>query len=148
MLPQTPNLNFGFGLQGVKMGTVFELNRRGTFTLDTARDLLPLVYKITSEIDEELQVLKSQLACAVEQKNAERSASLETEAAALVERWESKLLKLGVSPKGLWLVDFDMGQGFFCWKYPELDIKFWHGYNDGFSGRKRIEDKPQSEPLL
>lgn len=130
------------------MGTVFELNRRGIFTVDSARELLPLVYKITTEVDEEMQTLKGQIACAQHQDNFDKSQSLESSAQELLERWESKILKLGLAPKGMWLVDFDMGQGYFCWKYPELDIRFWHGYDDGFSGRRPIEALMQDSTIL
>lgn len=130
------------------MGTVFELNRRGTFTIETARELLPLVYKITAEVDEEMQSLKGKAFHSSEHEDLEKFNALEASARALIERWESKILKLGLEPKGLWLVDFNMGNGYFCWKYPELDIKFWHGYNDGFSGRKAIPTEPQPEPTL
>ncbi|MEY4617237.1 MAG: hypothetical protein RJB66_2197 [Pseudomonadota bacterium] len=121
------------------MGTVFELNRRGIYSVETAREILPLVYKITSEIDEEMQTLKGQISAAQQLEDLQKAQQLEESAQALLERWESKVLKLGLAPKGMWLVDFDMGQGYFCWKYPELDIKFWHGYNDGYSGRRPIE---------
>lgn len=125
------------------MGTVFELNRRGIYSVESAREILPLVYKITSEIDEEMQTLKGQISAAQQLEDLQKSQQLEESAQALLERWESKVLKLGLAPKGMWLVDFDMGRGYFCWKYPELDIKFWHGYNDGFSGRRPIEDNAE-----
>lgn len=133
-------------LQGVVMGTIFELNRRGTFNIDSARQLLPLVYKITSEIDSEFQILMEQITVARNQSNVERTGELEAEVQSLIGRWEGKIMKLGLEPKGIWLVDFDTGNGFYCWKYPEMDIKFWHGYDDGFSGRKPIEsavDQPE-----
>jgi hypothetical protein len=127
-------------LQGVGMGTIFELNRRGTFNIDSARQLLPLVYKITAEIDDEFQRLMEQVNIAKSQSNVERTAEIEALVQTLIGRWEGKVMKLGLEPKGIWLVDFNAGDGFFCWKYPEMDIKFWHGYNDGFSGRKPIQD--------
>ena len=41
--------------------------------------------------------------------------------------------------KGMWLADFDAGNGYYCWKFPENEIRFWHGYKDGFSGRVEIQ---------
>jgi hypothetical protein len=37
------------------------------------------------------------------------------------------------------MADFDNGEGFYCWKYPEIKINHWHGYQDGFSGRILVE---------
>ncbi len=125
------------------MGTVFELNRRGVFNIESARQMLPLVYKITSESDDEFQILMEQISIARSQSDIEKTSELETGVQSLISRWESKIMKLGLEPKGIWLIDFDAGDGFFCWKYPEIDIKFWHGYDDGFSGRKPIQDEPK-----
>ena len=41
--------------------------------------------------------------------------------------------------KGLWLVDFDNGEGYYCWSYPEPAITHYHGYDDGFAGRISIQ---------
>lgn len=121
------------------MGEVFELNRRGVFSLASARQLLPLVFKITAEIDIEARRVMDLMMTAQKDDDSGRYRLLEAEAQVLIDRWEAKIRKLGLEPKGLWLVDIDFGQGYFCWKYPELDIKFWHGYSDGFTGRRPIE---------
>ncbi len=46
---------------------------------------------------------------------------------------------LGVEVKGLWLVDFDNGSGYYCWRWPERELAFFHGYDEGFAGRTRIQ---------
>ena len=45
---------------------------------------------------------------------------------------------LGVEIKGLWLVDFDNGSGYYCWQHPEPSLSHYHGYEDGFAGRMKI----------
>ena len=45
---------------------------------------------------------------------------------------------MGLEVKGLWLVDFDNGEGYYCWKYPESVVCHYHGYEDGFAGRMKI----------
>lgn len=100
------------------MSEVFELKKNKTFTLQEARGILPLVKKITQE--------------AVEQTEEGQEMPL------IAEKWSEKILKLGCEPKGLWMVDFDNGQGFYCWHYPEEDVDFFHSYQDGFNGRTPI----------
>lgn len=121
------------------MGNIFEFNRRLSFNLDSARQMLSLVYRITADVDHQFQDLTSRIATAQKAQDTQIVHELETQVQALIQRWENKITKLGLEPKGIWLVDFDAGNGFYCWKYPELEIKFWHAYKDGFTGRKPIE---------
>ena len=32
-------------------------------------------------------------------------------------------------------LDFDKGDGYYCWKYPEPALNHFHGYEEGFGGR-------------
>ena len=56
-----------------------------------------------------------------------------------VSHWARSMEALGLEVKGLWLVDFDNGSGYFCWRWPEEELAFFHGYEDGFDGRLRIQ---------
>ena len=53
----------------------------------------------------------------------------------VVQEWAEELKTLGVEIKGLWLVDFDSGAGYYCWKYPEPALNHFHSYEEGFAGR-------------
>ena len=46
--------------------------------------------------------------------------------------------ELGAEAKGLWLVDFDAGNGYYSWKHPEPTVSDYHGYDDGFAGRMKM----------
>ena len=52
--------------------------------------------------------------------------------------WAEAVQDLGAEAKGLWLVDFDAGNGYYCWKHPEPTVSHYHGYDDGFAGRMKI----------
>jgi hypothetical protein len=56
----------------------------------------------------------------------------------VVTEWARALMERGLEVKGLWLVDFDNGSGYYCWRYPEDGLHFYHSYEEGFSGRMRI----------
>lgn len=56
----------------------------------------------------------------------------------VVARWSSEIEALGCQVKGLWLVDFDSGDGYFCWRHPEPALAHFHGYDEGFAGRVPI----------
>ena len=93
---------------------------RRTFTLDEARALMPKVQELTAEAVERYAKLPGDL----------EDARLE-----VVQEWAEELRTLGLEIKGLWLVDFDSGAGYYCWKYPELSLNHFHSYEEGFAGR-------------
>lgn len=112
--------------------------REGSFTLEEAKQLLPLIYRITDECSQKAEHLMAHLDA--EDPNSQVGQELENKINSVITSWHDKIKKLGAHPKGLWLVDFDSGDGHFCWKFPEPQINFWHSYSDGFSNRKTIEE--------
>ena len=44
---------------------------------------------------------------------------LATSHQAIVEQWTREVEALGLAVKGLWLVDWDCGDGYYCWRHPE-----------------------------
>ncbi|HKA37431.1 MAG TPA: tetratricopeptide repeat protein [Thermoanaerobaculia bacterium] len=93
------------------------------FTLGEAREALPRVREITEEA-----VASYESAAGVEDQQQE-----------IVGRWVRRITALGVEVKGLWLVDFDSGAGYYCWKYPEPALEYFHGYEEGFAGRLPLQ---------
>ena len=117
---------------------IVEINsRKKVFTLDEARKILPLVHRITREARQKVQACIQTLN-GLPDKNCDKGRKLEAEINEAVGHWQAKLEKLGVEPKGLWVADFNSGSGYFCWRFPEEAIEFWHNYSDGFSKRTLI----------
>jgi len=57
----------------------------------------------------------------------------------IVGAWAQAVMEMGIEVKGLWLIDFDNGSGYYCWRYPEQSLQFYHSYEEGFRGRMRIQ---------
>jgi hypothetical protein len=114
---------------------VFTIRKNKIFSLEGVRDLLPLVSKITKEANEELGLLEAQLESAETPRDRKQ---IENELNNRVLRWTEKIAKLGAEAKGFWLVDFDNGEGYYCWKYGEGDVLHFHDYESGFAGRMPI----------
>ena len=107
--------------------------RRRAWTLEAARALLPDVRARTAEAVAEVEALAREA--------GRRAGSAQRVEAAIRERigrWVREMEALGLEVKGLWLVDFDTGGGYLCWRWPEERLEWFHGYEDGFAGRTRI----------
>jgi hypothetical protein len=110
---------------------------RAIFSLQEARALLPRVKHLTADAVRRAESLAERLH-GIEETEREHAA-LSAELRGVVDGWAESLRTLGAEPKGLWLVDFDNGDGYYCWCYPEPGITHYHGYADGFSGRMKIQ---------
>ncbi len=113
------------------------------FSLAQAQASLPFIYRLTEDSAREVRYL---MACvdALPDKKSERAFELQDQINVIIGKWQNKLERLGAKPKGLWLADFDNGSGYFCWKFPETEISYKHGYQDGFTGRILISSNEES----
>jgi hypothetical protein len=109
---------------------------RPIFSLEQARELLPHVKHVTADAVRQAETLAAQLNGLAEDDpdHITLSAALRD----VVNFWAEEVRQLGVQAKGMWLVDFDNGEGYYCWSYPESTIAHYHGYSDGFEGRLKI----------
>ncbi|HET7707865.1 MAG TPA: DUF2203 family protein [Thermoanaerobaculia bacterium] len=94
------------------------------FSYEEAAALLPDVQRLTGEAVERVDSLSE--AAVDEYQN-------------VVEEWAAGVMSLGIEVKGLWLIDFDNGSGYYCWRWPEPSLQFFHGYDEGFGGRVMLQ---------
>ena len=87
--------------------------------------MLPEVQRLTGEAVDALDMLADDESSAAYQR--------------VVSHWAEALMGMGIEVKGLWLVDFDNGSGYYCWSYPEPSLQYFHGYEDGFRGRVKLQ---------
>jgi hypothetical protein len=132
-----------------------------TFTLDEAKMLLPVLEsllrtaisgkKLMEEVDGELQELSHRIflnggthvdVVAVARRKAERAKAEQRAKDALAE-----IDSIGVQVKDIdiGLLDFpcevDGKTVLLCWKMGENSITHWHGTDEGFAGRKLIDER-------
>lgn len=108
------------------------------FTLAEARELFPLIRRITEESYRELEPVRNRIQSLL--PTSPELVRVEQAYEAIVTRWVGKMERLGVVVKGLWLVDFDTGDGYLCWRFPELQLGHYHGHDQGFDQRRSLSD--------
>jgi hypothetical protein len=105
------------------------------FTLQEARDLLPEIQDRTSAAVRAHETITERVKKA---RTAPEQVAHKRALQEVVRRWIDDITRLGAEAKGLWLVDFDNGAGYYCWEHPEPALDYFHTYEDGRAGRLRI----------
>jgi hypothetical protein len=96
------------------------------FTYEDASALLPEVQRLTNEAIARADALDEATATGDDYQR-------------IVQEWADAIMSLGIEVKGLWLIDFDNGSGYYCWQHPEESLQYFHGYEDGFRGRVKLQ---------
>lgn len=109
------------------------------FSYEEARALIGEIQKKTAFADNRLQALRAKLQS--EPDASDKARKLNEWIQTVIARWSREILEIGAMPKGLWTVDFDSGEGYYyCWSMGESDLEHFHGYEDGFRGRRPLTD--------
>lgn len=109
--------------------------RRGKriFSYDEALSTFPVVRDLTAAAVRRIEALTTTVASREEMDD--RREEIEDEYQQIVSSWAKQVSSIGCEVKGLWLVDWDSGDGYYCWRHPEQAISFFHTYDEGFDGR-------------
>ncbi len=107
------------------------------WTLEAAQQMFPEVRDRTERAVHQTESLIAERDALAEER-PERE-GLEERIQQAVQRWAREMEALGLAVKGLWLVDFDSGSGYYCWKWPEERLEYYHTYEEGLEGRIRIQ---------
>jgi hypothetical protein len=108
------------------MGELIPIHSRRTFTQEEALDLLPIVRRITERVAAEVAEMQEQIRFVPYSEPLYQRLSSQIELA--VRRWAIKISKLGCEPRGVWLVDFDAGEGWFTWRLGDKGLAFFHSH--------------------
>ena len=106
------------------------------FTYEEALATFPRVRELTEQAVQQIEAMVNRLQSS--QELEDRKAELDEAASEIAQAWAGEITALGCEIKGMWLVDWDSGDGYYCWKYPEETLAHYHSYEDGFAGRVPI----------
>jgi hypothetical protein len=106
------------------------------FSLSEAKALLPLVERITNDHYRQLVPVQEKLNMML--SNDPRRLPYERAFEEVVSAWKKKMDRLGLTVKGLWVVEFEVGDGHLNWRFPELKIGYFRPRNADLSQRIRL----------
>jgi hypothetical protein len=95
------------------------------FSYEEAVALLPAVQELTTVAVSRIEELDEEETSTDEYQD-------------IIQEWADGVKRLGIEVRGLWLIDFDSGSGYYCWQYPEPSLQYFHGYEEGFVGRIKL----------
>ena len=116
-----------------------------SFSLEEANSILPVIIKISHKHSFKVTQLFQKIEMLGE--NGKVDSKIESAIDESIRIWKEKVIKLNAIPRGLWRVDFPWvsttnpsDRGYFCWKFPEKSILYWHGSSGGNSSRVAIDE--------
>ena len=110
------------------MGDVIPIHSRRQFTQGEAEELLPILRRITEAADSRAREIHEQLRWVPREEPL--AARLQGDLDLVVRRWAIKVSRLGCAPRGVWLVDFDAGDGWYSWRYGDEQLSFFHPHGE------------------
>jgi len=108
------------------MGEVIPIHSRRTFTKEEAESILPIIRRVTEGTSAEVAELQEKLKFVPPSEPLYDRIYSSIELA--IRRWAVKISKLGCEPRGIWLVDFDAGEGWYTWRLGDDELCFFHSH--------------------
>src|SRR5690242_13766081 len=91
--------------------------RKRVFSYDEAVSLMPEVRRLTEEAYRQVETLAD---------GPRQDPQVQAQLDRVIRDWAHRLEEMGIEVKDLWLIDFDNGSGYYCWRYPEETLQFYH----------------------
>ena len=106
------------------------------FSYDEATSTFPVVRDLTAEAVRKVEALANTVGDRDDLES--RREELENAREMIFRWWAEQVTSVGCEVKGIWLVDWDSGDGYYCWRFPEESLGHFHTYEEGFAGRLPI----------
>ncbi len=125
------------------MGDIIPIHTRRIFSEVEAVTLLPIIRRITERTAEIVETLQEQQRFVPHDEPLHER--LQSQIDAEFKRWAIKVIKLGCEPHGVWLVNFDAGNGWYTWRLGDEGLTFFHSQSG--SSTANMVDTPAENGL-
>lgn len=109
------------------MGMVIPIHSHRVFTRKDAEEILPIIRRITEQAALKASDLRERLRFVPVEEHLHERLSIRLDTT--VKMWATKIAHLGCEPRGIWLVDFDTGDGWLSWRYGDDGLHHFHSRN-------------------
>lgn len=109
------------------MGMVIPIHSHRIFTREEAEELLPIVRRMTEQAASKAGDLQERLRFVPVEEHLHERLSIRLDTT--VKMWAAKISHLGCEPRGIWLVDFETGDGWLSWRYGDDGLNYFHSRN-------------------
>ena len=108
------------------------------FSLAEAQSLLPVVRKVTRRAIDDCDPIRERYRNLLNCDPRKPQLALQYEK--IIRLWMMKIERFGLMARGLWVVEFDTGEGYLSWKYPELRLAFFVDSEDASLTRRSLSE--------
>ena len=110
-------------------------------SLEQANQLMPYVQGITEKAAREVLVLAQERDLyEIDEPGYQACVGKIQE---VIDAWVAQVDRAGLKANGLWAVDFDKGDGYYSWKYPEPSLEYCRQDEGGAGSGKRELIQPE-----
>jgi len=106
------------------MAEIIQIFSPRQFTEEEAQNLLPTVKRITVQAATEADKIEEQLRFIPRDEPIFRRLAADLDL--VIRRWAIKIKKLGLKPSGIWIVDFDAGDGWYSWRLGDEHVTYFN----------------------
>ena len=114
------------------------IGRHQIFNLSEAKQLLPVVQKITHRLhtkNKDIEIRLERLLMADPRRRYYQEQFRDN-----ITEWKTKMEGLGVNVNNLWQVKFNVGSGFLCWQFPELVIAHFLPEGEAWESKIKLKE--------
>lgn len=119
---------------------LIRLQRNFPFSFEEVTHLLPTIQHLTAQCRAKVEPLFLQIEL-LSIREIALAQTIEAKINQHLLEWHRKVARVGGQPKALWTIEFDCGDGFYGWSFPDHCLSSFRKYDSDFSQRRSLDQR-------